>query len=250
MVGLLGAALAVALAVCSIASAGAPTIEFRVVADYPHDPNAFTQGLVFHDGALYESTGRRGRSSLREVDPTTGRVLRQRDLADTVFAEGLAIDGEFAVQVTWTSGRAFVYRLDDFSLERIHRYKGEGWGLASQDGRLVMSDGSSILKFRDPLTFDVVAELEVKDGGRPVSALNELEAANGVLFANIWRSNRIARIDPITGDVTGWLDIRALVDRERTRGKIDVANGIAWDGSHLLVTGKLWTRVYALELLN
>ena len=230
-------------------SAGAPPIEYRIAVEYPHDRNAFTQGFLFYRGAFYESTGLRGRSSLRKVDPVTGRVVRMRRLSDHLFAEGLALVGDELFQLTWTSGRAFVLRIEDFSLVREHRYEGEGWGLAFDGTRLVMSDGSATLRFRDPLTFRVEREVMVREGARPVDALNELEFVDGALFANLWRSDRVARIDPESGAVTGWLDLSPIAERERGAGEADVANGIAWDGQGLWVTGKLWRSVYGLELL-
>ncbi len=229
---------------------GAPPIEYRIAVEYPHDPAAFTQGLVFYRGALYESTGLRGRSSLRKVELATGRVVRQRRLSDRLFAEGLALVGDELYQLTWTAGRAFVLRLGDFSLVREHRYSGEGWGLAHDGERLVMSDGSATLRFRDPLTFRVEREVEVRDGARTVDALNELEFVEGSVFANVWRSDRVARIDPRSGAVTGWLDLSPIAAIERRAGTPDVANGIAWDGRRLYVTGKLWRSVYGLELLR
>ena len=245
---------ALALAACLLGAGplragGAPLIEHRVAVEYPHDPSAFTQGLVFAGGALYESTGLRGRSSLRKVDPVTGRVVRKRRLSDRVFAEGLALVGDELYQLTWTSGRAFVLRIEDFSLVREHRYEGEGWGLAFDGTRLVMSDGSATLRFRDPATFRPTREVVVREGVRAVDALNELEFVDGALFANIWRSDRIARIDPVSGAVTGWLDLSPIAARERAAGEVDVANGIAWNGHMLYVTGKLWRTVYGLELL-
>ena len=233
-----------------VCAAGAPPIEYRIAVEYPHDSQAFTQGLVFADGALYESTGLRGRSSLRKVDPATGRVVRQRRLSDRLFAEGLALVGGELYQLTWTSGRAFVLRIEDFSLVREHRYEGEGWGLAFDGTRLVMSDGSATLRFRDPATFRLKGEVVVREGARTVGALNELEFVDGALFANVWRSDRVARIDPDSGAVTGWLDLSPIAARERSAGEVDVANGIAWDGRRLWVTGKLWRTVYGLELLR
>ena len=229
---------------------GAPLIEYRIVAEYPHDAAAFTQGLVYDGGALYESTGLRGRSSLRKVELTTGRVVRQRRLSDRLFGEGLALVGDTLYQLTWTSGRAFVVRLKDFSLVREHRYAGQGWGLAYDGARLVMSDGSATLRFRDPATFRIEREVDVREGARPVEALNELEVADGAVYANVWQSERVARIDPASGAVTGWLDLSPIIARERSAGTADVANGIAWDGRRLFVTGKLWRSVYGLELLR
>ena len=239
--------LLVAGAVCA---GDAPLIEYRIAVEYPHDAGAFTQGLVIDRGALYESTGLRGRSSLRKVQLTTGRVVRQRRLSDRLFGEGLALVGDELYQLTWTSGRAFVLRLKDFSLAREHRYAGQGWGLAYDGARLVMSDGSATLRFRDPVTFRVERELEVREGVRAVEALNELEFVDGWVYANVWQSDRVARIDPATGAVTGWLDLSPIAEKERSAAEAGVANGIAWDGNRLFVTGKLWRSVYALELLR
>ena len=239
------------LLVCAAAGAdGAPSIEYRVAVEYPHDASAFTQGLVIDRGVLYESTGLRGRSSLRKVQLTTGRVVRKRRLSDRLFGEGLALVGDELYQLTWTSGRAFVLSVKDFSLVREHRYAGEGWGLAWDGARLVMSDGSATLRFRDPGTFRVEREVEVRDGARAIEALNELEFVAGSVYANIWQSDRVARIDPASGIVTGWLDLSRIAGKERGAGEVDVANGIAWDGHRLYVTGKLWRSVYGLELLR
>ena len=239
--------LLLAAAACA---GGAPLIEYRIAAEYPHDATAFTQGLVFDRGALYESTGLRGRSSLRKVDLITGRVVRKRPMSDRLFGEGLALVGDELYQLTWTSGRAFVVRRKDFSLVREYRYAGEGWGLAFDGVRLVMSDGTATLRFRDPVTFRVEHEVEVREGARPVEALNELEFVDGSVYANVWQSDRVARIDPASGAVTGWLDLSPMAARERSAGRADVANGIAWDGRRLFVTGKLWRSVYGLELLR
>ena len=241
------ACVLLAAAVCA---GEAPLIEYRIAAEYPHDETAFTQGLVFAGGALYESTGLRGRSSLRKVDPTTGRVVRKRPMSDRLFGEGLALVGDELYQLTWTAGRALVVRRNDFSLVREYRYTGEGWGLAYDGARLVMSDGSATLRFRDPVTFRIEREVQVREGVRPVEALNELEFADGWIYANVWQSDRVARIDPATGAVTGWLDLSPIAEKERGAGEADVANGIAWDGSRLFVTGKLWRSVYGLELLH
>ena len=176
--------------------------------------------------------------------------MRKRRLSDRLFGEGLALVGDELYQLTWTSGRAFVLRLKDFSLVREHRYPGEGWGLAWDGTRLVMSDGSATLRFRDPGTFRVEREVEVRDGARAIEALNELEFVEGSVYANIWQSDRVVRIDPASGAVTGWLDLSRIAEKERSAGEVDVTNGIAWDGSTLYVTGKLWRSVYGLELLR
>ena len=239
------------LLVAGVVCAGeAPPIEYRIAVEYPHDTAAFTQGLVYDRGVLYESTGLRGRSSLRKVQLATGRVVRKRRLSDRIFGEGLALVGDELYQLTWTEGRAFVMRLEDFSLVREYRYAGEGWGLAWDGARLVMSDGSATLRFRDPATFRIEREVEVREGTRAVGALNELEFVDGSVYANIWQSDRVVRIDPESGAVTGWLDLSPIAERERRAGEVDVANGIAWDGSTLYVTGKLWRSVYGLKLLG
>ncbi len=251
----LGGALAPALAAEGLDEIPAP-IEYRIVAEYPHDKRAFTQGLLFAEGFLYESTGLRGGSSLRKIDPATGRVVRQRRLSARLFAEGLALVDRSLYQITWTSGRAFVRDIDDFSSKREHRYEGDGWGLAWDGRHLVMSDGSATLRFRDPTTFEVVRELEVRQGSQPLDRLNELEFFDGAIHANIWLSDRVARIDPASGAVKGWLDLAPLADRERKKAEekndwtVDATNGIAWDAAarRLHVTGKYWSTVYILEL--
>jgi glutamine cyclotransferase len=228
-------------------TATAPVVRPDVVARYPHDTTAFTQGLLLAGGALYESTGLYGESSLRRVDLATGRVLDSLRLGRAYFAEGLAtLDGRL-YQLTWQEGRVFVYDratlapLDTLALD------GEGWGLATDGDRLVWSDGSDRLRWLDPATMAVTREVQVRDGGRPVAALNELEVIGGRVLANVWRTGRIAVIDPETGTVVQWLDLTPLVVLQSGAGQ-DVLNGIAYDAAagRLLVTGKLWSRVYAL----
>lgn len=226
----------------------APLIKWRVVAAHPHDSNAFTQGLLFHDGVLFESTGIRGRSQLRAVNPGDGAVLRRVALPASIFGEGLARVDRQLLQLSWQSGRGFVYSLDDFSLVREFSYPGEGWGLAFDGRRLVMSDGSAQLRFLDAGNFAELQRITVHHNGTPVAQLNELEMVRGALFANIWQSDRIARIELDTGAVTGWLDLRDLLGLASK--KADVLNGMAWDESRqqLWVTGKLWPRIFVLEL--
>lgn len=244
--------LAVVLAwpVAVFAGSDAPVLRWRVTGAYPHDPGAFTQGLLFHDGLLYESTGLRGRSSLRKVEPASGRVLAMRELPPALFGEGLALIGGQLVQLTWTAGLALRWTVDDFRSLPPFEYDGEGWGLAFDGRHLVMSDGSSRLVFRDPHTFAVARAVTVIDGTREVDRLNELEVIEGAIYANVWRSPRIARIDPASGRVTGWLDLSPLPGPMYRADTIDVLNGIAWDehGRRLLVTGKLWPRLFALEV--
>lgn len=228
------------------------TYRYEVVNVYPHDPRAFTQGLLFHNGSLYESTGLNGRSSLRRVDLVTGEVRQQIDIPATYFAEGLALFDRRLYQLTWQSRLGFVYDLDSFQLQRTFNYRGEGWGL-TQDGRvLIMSDGTSRLRFLDPETFDVRREVEVMDGDRPINLLNELEYIRGELWANIWQSDRLVRIDPENGRVTGWVNLAGLLPAADRVSGVDVLNGIAWDeaGQRLFVTGKLWPKLFEIRLID
>lgn len=226
----------------------APVASVEQVRSYPHDSTAFTQGLVWRDGRLYESTGRYGESTLRLVELETGRVLQQASLGAQYFAEGLTTVGDTLYQLTWKEGVAFLW--DPQTLRQIGQvqYNGEGWGLASDGRRLIVSDGSSYLTFVDPVTFQVDTTLRVTDGGRPVDQLNELEWVKGEVWANVWHTQRIARIDPATGRVKGWLDLAPLIppvaDAEA------VLNGIAYDeaADRLLVTGKLWPVLYEIRV--
>jgi len=221
----------------------------RVVAVYPHDPKAYTQGLVWHGGELLESTGQYGSSTLRRVRPATGEVLQSVSLPADLFGEGLALIGEGEagrlVQLTWQNGRAFVWALDTFELVDEHHYDGEGWGLCHDGKQLVMSDGSATLRFRDPRTFSVAREVDVTYLGRPVGALNELECVDGKVYANVWQTAEIVRIDPRTGAVDGVVDARALV-AEVDSAAVDVLNGIAWvpERRRFLLTGKLWPLLF------
>ncbi len=221
----------------------------RVVARHTHDPDAFTQGLVFQAGRLYESTGLWGASSLRELDPETGRVLRRLGLEETVFGEGLTVAGDRLVQLTWKAGRALVY--DPGRLHQVgeFRFEGQGWGIATLRGRMLISDGSSMLKIMDPQGHRVVATLQVRDRGRPVDGLNELENVNGLVYANVWPTDRIAQIDPADGRVVGWLDLSGLFPQAQRPNRAAVANGIAYDATHgrLFVTGKLWPHMFEIE---
>lgn len=228
--------------------AGAPVVAVEQVRSYPHDSTAFTQGLVWSDGRLFESTGRYGQSSIRRVDLETGAVLQRTALGPQYFAEGLAAVGDSLYQLTWKEGVAFIW--DPETLRQIEQvvYSGEGWGLTSDGQRLIVSDGSSYLTFVDPETFQVDTTLRVTDAGRPVDQLNELEWVRGEVWANVWHTQRIARIDPATGRVKGWLDLSALIppvaDPEA------VLNGIAYDeqANRLLVTGKLWPALYEIRI--
>jgi glutamine cyclotransferase len=219
-----------------------------VVRAYPHDKDAFTQGLVFRDGALFESTGLNGKSSLRLVDLATGRVTRRISVDRRYFAEGLAAWGPNLVQLTWGTGVGFVYDRATFKLLRTFTYEGEGWGLSDDGRQLVMSDGTSTLRFLDPATFGVTRRVTVMDGGRPVDHLNELEVVDGLVFANVWLTDRIAIIEPATGRVAGWLDLRGLAPAGA--GGNAVLNGIAYDSAarRLFITGKLWPTLYEIRV--
>ena len=225
---------------------------YEVVNAYPHDPAAFTQGLVYLEGVLYEGTGLNGRSSLRKVELETGRVLQQRDLDTRFFGEGIAIFNNRVLQITWQSQTAFVYDVDTFELRTQFSYATEGWGLTHDGERLIMSDGTSTLYFRDPFSFAETGRVAVRQGDSPVANLNELEFIDGQVFANIWQSDRIVRIDPHSGQVTGIIDLSGLLSAaDRGGRRVDVLNGIAYDarGDRLFVTGKWWPKLYEVKLV-
>ncbi|MBI3350001.1 MAG: glutaminyl-peptide cyclotransferase [Burkholderiales bacterium] len=234
----------------SAAPAAVPVHGYKVVHSYPHDPDAFTQGLFFHDGFLFEGTGLRGRSSIRKVDIETGRVLQAVELPPEVFGEGITQWGDRIIGISWQEGTAFVLDLKSFKLWRKFNYPGEGWGITHNERELIMSDGTAELRFLDPLTFKELKRVRVTAGGRPVDQLNELEWVNGQVFANIWQTDRIARIDPRTGNVVGWIDLTGLLPANQRTGNDDVLNGIAYDAAkkRLFVTGKLWPRLFEIEL--
>ena len=227
----------------------APVSRFEVVKVYPHDPQAFTQGLVFSGGMLYEGTGLNGRSGIRKVKLENGEVLQVQALEQRHFGEGIALVEDAIVQLTWQSGVGFVYDRKTFQRTRTFTYSGEGWGLTYDGTRLIMSDGSSTLRFLDPKTLAQTGKLQVRDGSRPVERLNELEVVKGEIFANIWQTDRIARISPKTGAVTGWIDLAGLLDPRDARGA-DVLNGIAYDATadRLFVTGKLWPKLFEIRI--
>jgi glutaminyl-peptide cyclotransferase len=224
---------------------------YEVVRTYPHDPNAFTQGLEYRDGFLYEGTGLNGRSSLRRVRLETGQVAQRTDLQREFFGEGITVVGDEVIQLTWQSEIGFVYRLSDFQLLRRFSYRGEGWGLASSAGEVFMSDGTNVIRVLDPRTQAEQRRIQVHDRGTAVSLLNELEFINGEIFANVWQSDRIARISPQTGAVVGWIDLTGLLGPMYRAGSVDVLNGIAFDNveQRLFVTGKLWPRVFEIKLI-
>jgi glutamine cyclotransferase len=228
-----------------------PTIGYDVVRSYPHDPGAFTQGLIFRDGYLFESTGLNGRSSLRKVELETGRVVQRFDVDERYFAEGLADWNDRLIQLTWESNVAFVYDFASFKQVGTFDYSGEGWGLTQDGTRLIMSDGSSTLRFRDPATFKETGQIAVRDGGLMVDDLNELEFVKGQIYANVWFVDSITMIAPDSGLVTGWIDLRGLLPSRQAVGA-DVLNGIAYDAARdrLFVTGKLWPTLFEIRVIT
>jgi glutaminyl-peptide cyclotransferase len=222
---------------------------YRVVQVFPHDPKAFTQGLLFRDGFLYESTGLVGQSELRKVKLETGEVIEHRAVDAQHFAEGLADFGDRLFQLTWRSQIGFVYGLRDFKPQRTFTYSGEGWGLASDSKRLIMSDGTATLRFIDPESLRETGRLAVTEQGRPISNLNELEVVKGQILANVWQSDHIVIIEPSDGRVAGRIDLTGLLPFEDRPG-VDVLNGIAWDSARdrLFVTGKWWPKLFEIKL--
>ena len=225
---------------------------YRIVHRYPHDTQSFTEGLFYLNGYLYESTGLEGHSAIQKEELNTGRVIRKREIAPQYFGEGIVNWKDKLVELTWKSQIGFVYDLANFSLRTSFGYPGEGWALTQDGKRLIMSDGTPELRFLDPVTLKETGRVRVTDGGRPVSNLNELEYVRGEIYANIWLTDRIARINPDTGAVTGWIDLTGILKpSERIEGQTDVLNGIAYDakGGRLFVTGKMWPTVFEIELV-
>jgi glutamine cyclotransferase len=233
------------------AVAPVPVYGYEVVHAYPHDPAAFTQGLAFIDGTLYEGTGLFGESSLREVDLETGSVLRASSLPGQFFGEGISAYGDRLVQLTWRSQIGFVYDRKSFGLIHQFTYPSEGWGLTHDGRRLILSDGTATLRFLDPRSYEVRGSIEVRDGQNPVALLNELEYVEGEVYANVWQSDRIARISPTTGRVLGWIDLAGLLNPNDLQRPADVLNGIAYDAAQgrLFVTGKWWPRLFEIKLV-
>jgi glutamine cyclotransferase len=260
-------AISLAFAACDSSGAGAsraesqqsdrmtvaskvPTYTYEVVKAYPHDAKAFTQGLVFYQDVFYESTGLNGSSSLRRVEIETGKVLKKIDVPNQFFAEGLALLNGRLYQLTWQTQQGFVYDLDSFNKIREFGYMGEGWGLTHDASALIMSDGSSRIRFIDPGTFDVQRMITVQDGSHDITQLNELEYIKGEIYANIWMQDRIARIDPQSGKVNSWIDLSGLQPAEARSDPGAVLNGIAYDEAtdRLFVTGKLWPKLFEIKL--
>jgi glutamine cyclotransferase len=224
-------------------------LAYEIVASTPHDPLASIQGLLLHEGVYYESTGGYGKSTLRRVEPASGKVLQIRDLPPTAFGEGLALRGDRLYQLEWKSGKGFIYDRETFERVGDFRYEGEGWGLAWDGTHFILSDGTDRLRFLDPETFAVVRTVAVRDPLGPVDQLNELEFIEGKVYANRWHEDEILVIDPASGAVEAILNLAAL-ERPRPRDPESVLNGIAWDPEARLlhVTGKRWTRVHVIRL--
>ncbi len=246
----LAAGSSAAAAATATPIASAPVHAYQVIRVYPHARNAFTQGLIYLDGHLYESTGLNGASSVRKVELATGQVIQQLNLDGRYFGEGLTAWGDELIQLTWRSGRGFVYDRQTLRLRRSFHYAGEGWGLTHNDRHLIMSDGSAVLRFLDPVTFVPAHELRVHDGGVPVQRLNELEYVKGEIYANIWMTDRIARISPTTGQVLGWIDLQGLLPAVERTSTVGELNGIAYDAARdrLFVTGKRWPKLYEIRI--
>ncbi len=223
---------------------------FDIVNVWPHDVKAFTQGLIFHNNSLFESTGQYGDSSIRRVDLQTGRVLKKTDVPAQYFAEGITLLQGKVFQLTWTTRRGFIYDPNTFQKEGEFTYGGEGWGLTTDGESLIMSDGTNQIRFLSPSTYEIKRTVEVSDNDQPLRDLNELEYVKGEIFANVWHSDRIARINPQTGKVLGWIDLKGLLAVTEHSSPEAVLNGIAYDeaGDRLFVTGKLWPKLFEIRL--
>jgi len=231
-------------------SAATPIYGYKVVRTYPHDPTAFTEGLFYLDGALYESTGLNNRSSIRKVNLESGKVIQQKAVSSEYFGEGIVNWGPDLLQLTWKSQIGFVYDRATFSVKRRFSYTGEGWALTKDSARIIMSDGTATLRFLDPQTQKQTGKLNVTDRGRPVTNLNELEYINGEIWANIWQTDRIARISPFNGNVAAWIDMKGLLTATE-KASADVLNGIAYDPAtnRTFVTGKFWPKLFEIKLV-
>ncbi len=234
------------------AQAAAPVDTYKVVNVYPHDPSAYTQGLIYRDGFLFESTGLQGRSTLRKVKLETGEIVRRVPVDARYFAEGLTDWNGELIQLTWQSEIAFVYDMATFASRRTLSYGGEGWGLTHDSRALIMSDGTNSLRSLEPSTLREIRRVSVKDGNLPIRELNELEYIGGEIFANVWHSDRIARISPASGRVMRWIDLHGLMASGYRLDAEAVLNGIAYDPARkrLFVTGKLWPKLFEIQIVR
>jgi len=243
------------LAVCGCGQAPQTTVReysYQVVHTYPHDPDAFTEGLFYLDGYLYESTGLEGHSSVRKVRLETGEVVEKHDLPPEYFGEGIINWRNELIQLTYKAETGFVYDLASFDVKRKFEYPGEGWALTTDGKRIIMDDGTPQLRFWNPDTLAETGRLTVTDGGQPLKNINELEWVKGDLYANVWMTDRIAIIDPASGVVKSWVDLTGILGpADRTSGEVDVLNGIAYDakGDRLFVTGKKWPKLFEIRLV-
>ena len=228
-----------------------PVYGYSIVNIYPHDPAAFTQGLVYADGVLYEGTGLRGQSTLRKVALETGIVLQLHELPDEYFGEGVTVFGDRIIQLTWQANVGFIYDRESFLPLDEFYYDAEGWGITHDGKHLIISDGTAVLHFFDPYSYTEVYQIEVRDENGPVSNLNELEFVKGEILANVYTTDRIARIHPQTGKVTGWIDLSGILPPQDRSQSVDVLNGIAYDAENdrLFVTGKFWPKLFEIQLL-
>jgi glutamine cyclotransferase len=244
-------AIAVSAAAPAVrANATVPEYTAVVVNSYPHDPRAFTEGLLYHNGSLYESTGQNGHSSIREVRLESGEVVRQTDLDASYFGEGIVIWKDRLIQLTWKDGIGFVYDLSTFKARSNFHFAGEGWGLTQDGTHLIMSDGTGDLRLLDPETLREAGKIHVTCDGRDIRDINELEWVKGEIYANVWLTNLIVRINPATGEIVGLIDLTDLAGATVTRVADNVLNGVAYDAAadRLFVTGKLWPRLYQISL--
>ncbi len=244
--------LTLTLLICALpAFAAVPVYGVRVVNTYPHDPNAFTEGLFYLDGHLYESTGQQGASFVRKVELATGKILQQAELPPQYFGEGIVAHDGKLLQLTWRSGVGAIRDLDSFEITGSFRYPGEGWALTRDEAHLYMSDGTPTIRVLDPDSLQQTGSIEATADGRPLQRINELEWIKGELWANVWMTDRIARIDPKTGKVTGWVDLKGMFDYSKLDDPTDdVPNGIAYDAEHdrIFVTGKRWPKLFEIRL--
>lgn len=243
--------LALALVFAANALAQAPESGYRVVHVYPHDRNAFTQGLEFRAGFLYEGTGLNGKSSVRKVELETGRVLQKIDIDSQYFGEGITVYNQQILELTWRSAIGFIYDQTTFRRLRTFNYTGEGWGLANDGSFIYMSDGTTQIRVWDPVTLQEKRRITVRDGARPVTYLNELESVRGEIYANVWQTDHIVRISPADGRVLGWVNLAGLLSAADRTENTDVLNGIAYDalGDRLFVTGKQWPKLFEIKIV-